>query len=64
MTRFVINIKAPKGIGSFLTLRKGKNESIQNYSKQYWETYNEIEECTEELAMASYKLELTPGERL
>ncbi|GFS44377.1 hypothetical protein Acr_00g0089970 [Actinidia rufa] len=31
---------------------KGKNESIQNYNKQYWETYNEIEECSEELAVA------------
>ena len=26
--------------------------------------YNEIEECLEEIAVASYKLELTPIERL
>ena len=29
---FVINTKALKGIGSFLVLKKGKNESICNYS--------------------------------
>ncbi|XP_057459275.1 uncharacterized protein LOC130749938 [Actinidia eriantha] len=63
VARFVINMKAPKGVGSLLTLRKGKNELIRNYNKRYWETYNEIEECSEELVVASYKLRLTPGER-
>ncbi|GFS35820.1 hypothetical protein Acr_00g0042320 [Actinidia rufa] len=36
----------------------------RNYRKRYWETYNEIEECSEELVVANYKLGLTPGERL
>ena len=31
----VINTKAPKGIGSLLTLKKGKNKTICNYSKRY-----------------------------
>ncbi|XP_057463799.1 uncharacterized protein LOC130753627 [Actinidia eriantha] len=64
IARFVINTKAPKAVGSLLTLRKGKNESIKNYSKRYWKTYNEIEECSEEMAVASYKLGLAPGDRL
>ncbi|GFS46134.1 hypothetical protein Acr_00g0100320 [Actinidia rufa] len=64
VARFVINTKVPKGVGSLLTLRKGRNELVCNYSKRYWETYNEIEECFEELAVASYKLGLTLGERL
>ncbi|XP_057459274.1 uncharacterized protein LOC130749935 [Actinidia eriantha] len=64
IAQFIINTKAPKAIGSLLTLKKGKNESIQNYNKRYWETYNEIEECSEEMAVASYKLGLTPGDRL
>ena len=51
-------------MGSLLTLRKGKNELVHNCSKRYWETYNEIEECSEELAVASYKLKLTLGEGL
>ena len=45
--RFIISTKAPKGVRSLLMLRKGKNESIHNYNKRYWETYNEIEECSE-----------------
>ena len=53
-----------KAVGYLLTLRKGKNKVFCNYSKRYWETYNEIKECSEELAMASYKLELIPRERL
>ena len=44
--RFVINTKAPKDISSLLTLKKDKNESIKNYSKRYWETYNKIRECS------------------
>ena len=35
IARFVINTKAPKGVGSFLTLRKCKNESLRNYNKRY-----------------------------
>ena len=31
--RFVINTKASKGVGSLLTLRKGKNKTIRNYNK-------------------------------
>ncbi|XP_057506017.1 uncharacterized protein LOC130789309 [Actinidia eriantha] len=54
-----------KGTGRILfDAEEGKNKSICNYSKQYWKTYNEIEECSEESAVASYKLGLTPEERL
>ena len=56
VTRFVINKKAPKVFNSFLTLQKGKNKSLCNYSKRYLEMYNEIEECLEELAIINYKL--------
>ncbi|GFZ14402.1 hypothetical protein Acr_24g0005920 [Actinidia rufa] len=64
VARFVINTKAPKTVGSLLMLKKGKNESIRNYNKRYWETYNEIEKCSEEMAVASYKLGLAPRDRL
>ena len=32
---FVINTKAPKGVGSLLMLKKGKIEAIRNYNKRY-----------------------------
>ena len=35
VTRFVINTKAPKGVSSLLILRRGKNETLHNYSKWY-----------------------------
>ncbi|GFY95201.1 hypothetical protein Acr_10g0005860 [Actinidia rufa] len=53
-----------EGISSLLTLRKGKNETLHNYSKRYWELYSEIEQCSEELAIASYNLGLTSSEKL
>ncbi|GFZ11200.1 hypothetical protein Acr_22g0005980 [Actinidia rufa] len=64
VARFIINTKALKCMSSLLMLRKGKNETLHNYSKSYWELYNEIEEYLEELAVVSYKLGPTLGERL
>ncbi|GFS44221.1 hypothetical protein Acr_00g0089210 [Actinidia rufa] len=49
---FFINTKAPKGVGSLLTLKKGKNKSLRNYNNRYWETYNEIEERSEKKTMS------------
>ena len=40
-------------------LQKGKNESLYNYNKHYWEMYKEIEVCSKELIMVNYKLGLT-----
>ncbi|GFY92589.1 hypothetical protein Acr_08g0009850 [Actinidia rufa] len=37
VARFVINTKASKAIGLLLTLAKGRNKSIRNYSKRLWE---------------------------
>ncbi|GFS32006.1 hypothetical protein Acr_00g0020340 [Actinidia rufa] len=39
---------------------------IENFHQltESFETYNEIEECSKELVVASYKLGLTPGKRL
>ncbi|GFS30539.1 hypothetical protein Acr_00g0012510 [Actinidia rufa] len=52
----------PGSIESFYQLTE--SFVARNYSKRYWETYNEIEECSEEMAVASYKLGLAPGDRL
>ena len=45
-------------------LHKGKNETLSNYIKRYWELYNKIEEYSEALAMVSYKLGLTGRETM
>ena len=44
IAQFVINKKVSKDVDSLLTLRKSRNESLRNYNKRHWETYNEIEE--------------------
>ena len=41
-----------------------KIEMLYNYRKQYWELYNEIEECSEELAVVIYKFGLTLDNKL
>ncbi|GFZ19863.1 hypothetical protein Acr_28g0005680 [Actinidia rufa] len=63
VAQFIIKTKAPKVVSSLLTLCKGKNVMLRNYSKRYWELYNEIKGCSEELAVINYKLRLTPREK-
>ena len=41
-----------------------RNEMLRNYSRRYWELYNEIDGCSEKLAVVSYELTLTPEEML
>ena len=53
VAQFVINTKAPKGVSSLLTLHKGKNKMLRNYSKRYWELYNEIKGCLEEFIVVN-----------
>ena len=64
MARFAINIKALKDLSSLVMLYKGKNKTLRNYSKRYWDLYNEIDEYLEELVVVSYKHRLTPGKKL
>ncbi|GFS33850.1 Zn-dependent exopeptidases superfamily protein [Actinidia rufa] len=54
VARFVTNTKAPKGVGSLLSLGKSRTKSLRNYNKRYWKTFNEIEKCLEELAVEMF----------
>ena len=47
-----------------MKLSKGKNETLHNYSKWYWELHNEIEEWIEKLDVVNYKLGQTSGKKL
>ena len=64
MARFAINIKALKDLSSLVMLYKGKNKTLRNYRKRYWDLYNEIDEYLEELVVVSYKHRLTSGKKL
>ncbi|KAH7846461.1 hypothetical protein Vadar_014260 [Vaccinium darrowii] len=62
--RFVSHSKVPKEVDALLTLKKSKKEPLRDFAGRYFDTYNEIEGCNEELAVASFKLALPLGNRL
>ncbi|KAH7848904.1 hypothetical protein Vadar_009911 [Vaccinium darrowii] len=62
--RFVTHNKVPKEVDALLSLKKAKKEPLRDFVGQYFDTYNEIEGCNEELAFATFKLALPLGNRL
>ena len=56
--RFIANSKQPKEVDYLLILQKKNGEGLRVYAKRYWEAYNEIEECSEQLAVAQFKIGL------
>ncbi|KAH7845031.1 hypothetical protein Vadar_034405 [Vaccinium darrowii] len=62
--RFVTHSKVPKEVEALLALKKGKKEPLRDFTGRYFDTYNEIEGCNEELAVTSFKLALPLGNRL
>ncbi|KAH7853770.1 hypothetical protein Vadar_006367 [Vaccinium darrowii] len=59
--RFVMYSKVPKEVDALLALKKGKKEPLRDFAGRYFDTYNEIEGCNEELAVASFKIALPLG---
>ncbi|XP_058202934.1 uncharacterized protein LOC131317395 [Rhododendron vialii] len=53
--RFLMSRKAPKTFESLSTMKQGESKPIRDYAKKYWETFNEIESCSEEYAIATFK---------
>ena len=46
---------------ALLTMKLEDNETIKDYSTGFWETYNDIDGCGEEVAVRTFKLGLPPG---
>jgi hypothetical protein len=40
------------------------SESLKSYSSRYWEVYNEVDGCTEKIAIKTFKLGLDPKSEL
>ena len=59
VARFVTNNNEAKEVDALLTLKKSHQESLWDYTRRYWDAYNEIEGCNEELVVASFKHDLT-----
>ena len=46
---------------TLMTMKLGDNESIKDYSAWFWETYNDIDGCGEDVAVRTFKLGLPPS---
>ncbi|XP_058189283.1 uncharacterized protein LOC131306872 [Rhododendron vialii] len=56
--RFLTSRKAPKTFESLSMMKQGESKPIKDYAKKYWETFNEIESCSEEYVIAMFKTDL------
>jgi hypothetical protein len=64
VSHFITNSRKPKEFDSLLSMRMKDSESLKSYSSRYWEVYNEVDDCTEEIAIKTFKLGLNPKSEL
>ena len=58
VARFITNSRKRKEMDALLTMKLENNETIKDYSNRFWETYNDIEGCSEEVAITTFKMGL------
>ncbi len=58
VARFITNSRKRKEMGTLLTMKLEDNETLKDYSTRFWETYNDIETCGEEVAIITFKMGL------
>ena len=56
--RFITSSSHPKRMDALLTMKKTPQETLRDYAKRYWELFNEVEDCSEQVAVASFKIGL------
>ena len=64
VSRFITNSRKSKEFDFLLSMRMKDLESLKSYSSRYWEVYNEVDGCTEEIAIKTFKLGLDPESEL
>ncbi len=60
VARFITNSRKTREMDTLLIMKLENNESIKEYSTRFWETYNDIDGCDEEVAVRTFKLGLLP----
>ena len=50
-TRFFTNKRKPKKVDSLMALTMKPSGTLKSYSRRYWDTYNEIDRCGEDLVI-------------
>jgi hypothetical protein len=63
-TRFITNTRKPKEVDSLMALAMRTGENLKSYLARYWETYNEIDRCGEDVAISQFKFGLPVGSKL
>ena len=58
VARFITNNRKAREMDALLTMKLQGSETIKNYSIRYWETYNDIDGRSEEVAIKAFKLGL------
>ncbi|NCG69420.1 hypothetical protein GWJ21_16675 [Bacillus coagulans] len=57
-SRFVTCRRVPQSMASLLSVSMREGETLKSYSDRFWETYNEMEEDCDLVAISSFKLGL------
>mgnify|MGYP003702625563 CR=1 FL=1 len=55
MARFVTNKSQPLRVDSLLALNISDDGGLRAYAKRYYEEFNRIQACNQELAVVSFK---------
>ena len=55
VTCFITNCRRTKEMDALLTLKLEYGESIKDYATRFWETYNDIDNCSEDVAIRTFK---------
>jgi hypothetical protein len=64
VSHIIKNSRKLREVDSFLSMSMKDSKSLNNYSSRYWELYNEVEGCSEEIAVKKFKLGLAPSSEL
>ena len=62
--RFITNTRKPKEIDTLLALTMKAEETLKSYSARYWEVYNDIDACDEDIAVKTFRFGLHQGSKL
>jgi hypothetical protein len=62
--RFITNTQKPKEIDALLALKMKAGETLKSYSARYWEVYNDIDACDEDIVVKTFRFGLNEDIKL
>ena len=58
IARFITNTRKPREIDTLVALTMKAEETLKSYSMRYWEVYNNIDVCDEDLVVKTFRFGL------